>query len=222
MNLTEYMRILVRRGWIMLLLAILAGGGAWFITRDDTPVYQASYRILVQPSRPDLSLTNSTISLLESLRVYLDSELRAAEIIDELQLDMRPGELLSNTATAVDQFRFTVQIQVQSTDPDIAKSIAAAWGEKLIAYREELNAGLRNEDRVDTRPVDNPTAGQIAPQPRIVGIAGAILGLIVGGIVIFVLEYIESSVVHRREDLERVLGLDVMASIPGYDAPPRG
>lgn len=218
MNLTEYLRILVRRGWIMLLLALLVGGGAWFITRDDTPVYQASYRILVQPSRPDLSLTNSTISLLESLRVYLDSELRAAEIIDELQLDMTPGQLLANTATAADQFRFTVQIEVEDTDPDVARLIAAAWGEKLIAYREELNAGLRREDRVDTRPVDNPAVGQIAPQPRIVGIAGGILGLIVGGVVIFVLEYIESSVVYRREDLERSFELDVLASIPGYEA----
>lgn len=218
MSLTEYVRILVRRGWIMVLLALLVGGGAWFITRDDTPVYQASYRILVQPSRPDLSLTNSTISLLESLRVYLDSELRAAEIIDELQLDMTPGQLLANTATQADQFRFTVQIEVEDTDPEVAKAIAAAWGEKLIAYREELNAGLRREDRVDTRPVDNPTAGQIAPQPRIVGVAGAILGLIVGGVVIFVLEYIESSVVYRREDLERNFELDVLASIPGYEA----
>ncbi len=221
MNLTEYVRILVRRGWIMLLLAILAGGGAWFITRDDTPVYQSSYRVLVQPSRPDLSLTNSTQGLLESLRVYLDSELRAAEIIDELQLDMTPGQLLSNTATAADQFRFTVQVQVENTDPNVANAIATAWGAKLIAYREELNAGLRREDRVDTRPVDNASAGQIAPQPRIVGVAGALLGLIVGGVLVFVLEYIESSVVHRREDLERILEVDVLASIPSYDGSSR-
>lgn len=217
MNLSEYVRILVRRGWIMLLLAALAGGGAWLITRDDTPVYQATHRILIQPSRPDLSLTESSSRILEPLRVYLDSRERAQEVIDLLQLDMTPGQLLADTATAADQFRFTIQIEVESTQPDVAVAAAQAWGQLLIEYREELNAGNRREDRVDARPVDAPTVGQIAPQPRIVGIAGAILGLIVGGVIVFVLESIESSVVRRRDDLERSLDLDVLAVIPSFD-----
>lgn len=218
MNLSEYVRILVRRGWIMLLLALLAGGGAWFITRDDTPVYQATQRILIQPSRPDLSLTESSSRILEPLRVYLDSRERAQEVIDMLQLDMTPGQLLADTSTAADQFRFTIQIEVESTSQQVAVDAARAWGQLLIEYREELNAGNRREDRVDARPVDAPTVGQIAPSPRIVGIAGAILGLIVGGVIVFVLEYVESSVVRRRDDLERSLDLDVLAVIPSFDA----
>ena len=35
--------------------------------------------------------------------------------------------------------------------------------------------------------------------------------------VVFVLEYVESSIVRRREDIERVLDLPVLASIPDME-----
>jgi len=41
-----------------------------------------------------------------------------------------------------------------------------------------------------------------------------VLGAIVGVIIIFVLEYLESSVVRRREDLERMMEIPVLATIP--------
>lgn len=217
MNLMEYGRILLRRGWIMLLLAALAGAGAWFFVRDDTPIYRASQVILLQPSRSDFGLTEATRLLINPLVVYLNSEDRAQDVINERRLDVQAGELLANTTFAADQFRLTVQIDVDSPHQDIALTAAQQWGQTLIDFRNERNQLARFEDRVEAIPV-RLTVGQIAPRPTIMGAAGAILGFLIGAVIVFVLEYVESAVVHRREDLERGLSLDVLATVPSFDA----
>lgn len=213
MKLTEYIRILVQRGWIMVLLAIIAGSSAFLISRGQTPVYRATQLVLIEPSRTDFGLAQTAGLLLDPSVVYLRSTERAEEIIADLRLDMTPGQLLSNTFIASDRLRLTIQIDVDSTDQQLAGDVARAWGQQLVDYRVELNQQARREDRVNARLVDSPSIGQQAPRPRILGAAGAILGLLVGGVIIFVLEYIENSVVRRREDVERMEML-VMASIP--------
>jgi capsular polysaccharide biosynthesis protein len=54
----------------------------------------------------------------------------------------------------------------------------------------------------------------LRPRPLINAAAGAILGLLLGGIIVFVLEYLESSIVRSREDVERSLDIPVLAAIP--------
>ncbi len=217
MNLTEYLRILARRGWIMLLLAVIAGGVAFFLARQQDPVYQATQRVVIQPSRPDLGLSEASRSLLNPLVQVIDSETVAGEIIEDLSLDMTPGQLKSNVTITADQFRFFIQIDVQSGNPQEAFTVARAWGQALQDYRIQQNADARREDRVFAVMPDLPAVGQIAPRPRILGIAGGLLGLLVGGVIVFVLEYIESSVVRRRDELEIALEVPVLAAIPGFD-----
>jgi capsular polysaccharide biosynthesis protein len=217
LNLTEYLRILARRGWIMLLLAVIAGGVAFFLARQQDPVYQATQRVVIQPSRPDLGLSEASRSLLNPLVQVIDSETVAGEIIEDLSLDMTPGQLKSNVTITADQFRFFIQIDVQSGNPQEAFTVARAWGQALQDYRIQQNADARREDRVFAVMPDLPAVGQIAPRPRILGIAGGLLGLLVGGVIVFVLEYIESSVVRRRDELEIALEVPVLAAIPGFD-----
>jgi capsular polysaccharide biosynthesis protein len=44
--------------------------------------------------------------------------------------------------------------------------------------------------------------------------AGGILGLLLAGVVIFFLEWVESGVVRSANDVERNLGLSVLGAIP--------
>lgn len=218
MNLTEYVRILARRGWIMLLLAVIAGGSAYFLSREQEPVYRASQVVLIQPSRFDLGITEASVRLLNSLAVYIDTETIAQSVIEDLKLDMKAGELKSNVTIAPDQLRLTIQIDVDNKDPQVASNVALAWGRKLEAYRNEQNRLARREDYVIAIPIDTPVISQKSPRPKITGAAGAILGLLVGGVIVFVLEYLESSVVRRSEELERMINAPVLASIPNIDS----
>ncbi|MBC7870605.1 MAG: hypothetical protein H7Y09_07175 [Chitinophagaceae bacterium] len=218
MSLVDYFRILIRRGWILLLLALLAGGSAYLLSRGQTPVYTATQTVLIQPSRTDLGLAEASIRLLEPLAVYLTSNERAQDIIDSAQLDMTAGQLLGATKFDTDQFRLTIKIEVESTDQSLASQIARAWGQELVDYRDQRNRVAQREDRVDAILPDSPVIAQVAPRPTFIGAAAAILGLLIGGIIVFVLEYIESGIVRHRDDLERQLEIPVLASIPHFDA----
>lgn len=218
MNLSEYVRILLRRGWIFVLLAVIAAGSAYAFSRQQAPVYRATQNVVIQPSRADLGLAEASVRLLNSLVAIIDSEQRAQIIIERLALDLVPGELMSMTTIAADQFRLVIRIDVEGGNQSEAFDIARAWGQSLVDYRDEQNALARREDRVFAIMPDLPQMAQVAPKPTVNAIAGGILGLLVGGVIVFVLEYLESSVVRRREDLERSLKVDVVATIPDFDA----
>lgn len=217
MNLIDYVRILARRGWIMLLLALIVAASAFFVSRMQTPVYRSTQLVLIQPSRSDFGLTEASRLQLNSYAVYLDSELIAQRIIDDLRLDMTPGQLKSSVTIAPDTLRLVVRIDVRSTDGDLANDIARAWGQQLVDYRNQENQTSRREDRVNALLPDLPRYSQQSPRPLLTAVAGGILGLIVGGVIVFALEYLESSVVRRREDLERD-DLLVLAGVPPFDA----
>jgi len=214
MNLIDYGRILIRRGWIMLLLAALAAGGAYFLSTRQTPVYRSIQKVLIQPARIALSLTESSRSLLNSLREYLHSSLRAAEVIDSLKLDMTPLQLLENVDIVAVPISLSIEIAVDLPDGELANRVARAWGERLVLFRDQENQESRREDQVNALLQDNPQYSLLQPRPTINAAAGGVLGLLLGGIIIFVLEYLESSVVRRRDDLERGMDIPVLAAIP--------
>jgi capsular polysaccharide biosynthesis protein len=214
MNLMDYVNILLRRGWIMLLLAIIAAASAFVLSRQQTPVYRSTQRVLMQPTRADLGLTEASKTLLGNHVAYLDSEFRAQEVIDRLRLDMTPAQLKNAVTIASDPLNLTIQIDADLPDGDLANDVAREWGNLLIEYRNAENQRARREDHINARLQDNARYTLLRPQPVINTIAGAILGLLLGGVIVFVLEYLESSVVRSRDDLERSAGIPVLATVP--------
>jgi capsular polysaccharide biosynthesis protein len=217
LNLTEYIRLITKRGWILVALALIIGGTAFLISRQQTPIYRATQKVVIEPSRADLGLTESSRGLINQLAVIINSQQVAARIIEQLQLDITPGELMSNVTIAPDQLRLTIQIDVDNPHPGTAQDIARAWGQYLSDYRAERNQSSLREDRIFATMPDLPSVGQHAPRPLFNGIAGALLGLIIGGVIVFVLEYLESAMIRRREDVERITDVKVVAVIPPFD-----
>lgn len=201
----------------MLLLAVIIGGSAYYLSRQQTPVYRASQKVLIQPSRTDLGLTEASRQLLSSNAALLDNWDVAKDIIEQLRLDQIPAELMNDVTIAPDILRMVVQIDVDSPDSALAERIAQAWGQWLADWRNEQNQLNRREDRVEVILLGPPTTSQRSPRPRLTGVAGAILGLLVGAVIAFVMEYLESSIVRRSEDLERALEMPVLAAIPHSD-----
>ncbi|MBC8100939.1 MAG: hypothetical protein H7Y11_15975 [Armatimonadetes bacterium] len=212
MNLLDILRILARRGWIIVLLALFAAGSAYLLTREQTPVYRSTQLVLIQPSRADLGLSVAIVNLLNSYALYLNSSLRAQEIIDQLQLDTTAGELQSRVAVKADTLQLSIQIDVEDSSEAQANRIATGYGLLLKAYRDNINQTQRREDRIDAVIQDIAKASLARPRLTINAAAGGVLGLLVGGVIVFILELIESSVVRRREDLERALNLPVLAT----------
>jgi capsular polysaccharide biosynthesis protein len=217
MNLIDYGSILLRRGWIMILLAIIAAASAFFLSRLQTPIYRATQTVLIEPARADLGLTESATRLVRQYAVRLDSDFTAERVIDTLRLDMTPAELNGATVVNSDALRLTIQIEVELPDAEIARQVAQEFGNQLVQYRFQENQQNRLEDRITASLQDVARVDLDRPRPPLNAAAGSVLGLILGGIIIFVLEYLESAIIRRRDDLERTLTLPVLASIPDIE-----
>ena len=214
MNLVEYGRIILQRGWIMLLLAVLAAGGAFLLSQLMTPVYRSTVQVLIIPSRSDFGLTQAAVQLLNNRVAYLQSDVVANNIIDELSLDMEAGFLRSRTIISPNRDALTIQIDVDMEDPAVGNQLATAWGLALVRWQEELNQEAQRLDRIRAQLQDNPRESLLRPNTRINVAIGAVAGLFLGAIIIFLLEFIESNVIRRREDIERISKLKVLAVIP--------
>jgi capsular polysaccharide biosynthesis protein len=214
MALMDYVRILVRRGWIMILVAAIAAGSAYLLTREQTPVYRSTQIVVLQPSRADLGLSESIIRIMQSYALILRSSLIAEQVIDSLQLDTVPTNLQSRVTVDANTLDLSIQIDVEDMQEQQANQIAAAYGQILIDYQNERNQRARQEDRIEVVPQDTPRASIVRPRPTVNAAAGGVIGMLVGGIIVFTLEVLESGLIRRRSDLESTLALPVIAAIP--------
>jgi len=217
MPLTDYFRILWRRGWILLLLAVLTAAAAFVFSRLQTPVYKATVSVLVKPSRTDFGLTQSAKILLRSYVAWMDTDKRAHDVIEALQIDKEPGSLRGDVTIASDDSRFVIQVDAESENQQLAGDVAQKWAELFVQWRDADNQTQRKEDRVEAEILDAPRLSLDRPKTTINTLAGAILGILLGGVIVFVIEYIESSVIRSAADIERQFSLPVLGAIPVAD-----
>lgn len=217
MSLFDVLNIARRRGWIILLAAALTAASAYAFSKLQTPIYQSTVLISVRPSRPDLGTTETAKRFLRNYVAELQTSTYARKVIEVLGLDTTTDALLGNAIIDSDDSRFTIQIDIRNPNGDLANDIARVWAEEFKNQREIEKARVRREDQIDANILDAPRYSLYRPQTTINVLAGGILGALVGGLIIFVLEYLEANIVRSRQDLERGLGLAVLSSVPALD-----
>ncbi|MEK7326622.1 MAG: Wzz/FepE/Etk N-terminal domain-containing protein [Chloroflexota bacterium] len=217
MTINEYLRILWRRGWILALVAVLTAASAFVFSKLQTPIYKSTIYVLVQPARTDFGLTQSAKILLRSYVAWMDTDRVAADVVDALQLDTLPQALRGNITIASDDSRFVIQIDAKNENGDLANDVAKKWAEFFIQWRNEENQKQRKEDRVDAILLDEPRFVTDRPKTSINTVAGGVLGLLIGGVIVFILEYLESAVIRSATDIERQFNLPVLGAIPATE-----
>ena len=213
MNLTEYIRILVRRGWIILLAVLLTAGAGFAFSKIQTRVYRSTQKILIAPARNDFGLTQTLRQLMNSWASRMDTELRAQEVISALKLDMTPGQLLGAVNVSPDLNNLLINIDVDMADGDVANRVAREYGVQFYEWRNHENQPLRLEDRINAELLDAPRYGLLRPNTTVNIAAGALLGVLIGGAAVFILEYLDSNVVRRTNDVERFLQLPLLGTL---------
>ncbi len=214
MELRDYLRILRKRWWIILLVTLLTAGAAYGFSAIQTPVYKSTIQLSVWPARIDNGAQLAAKSLLRAFAVYVDSDTFAQRVINQLQLEMEAKALNEAVTIESKDEDFLIQIDVLNTDGEQANRIAKAWAEKVVEWRNQENQEQRKEDRVEAAIVQEPSYGKFRPQTTLNTVAGGILGLMLGGLIVFVLEWIESGVLRTPEDVERAMGMTVLGAIP--------
>lgn len=187
----------------------MVAGNAFIFSSFQTPLYKSTVDILIQPASNDFGLSKAPGSG-PARGPDLNTNARAQERIDRLQLDTSPDALRSGVRMEAELDKFLIKIEVISDngEPD---QIANDFGQVLVEWRNAENQRQRREDRVTAQILDQPRYSLYA-RTLLNTIAGGLLGVLLGAVVIFVLEYLEASVLRSRADVERAVTLPVLGT----------
>ena len=218
MELRDYLRILRKRGWIIILTTVLTAAAAWGFSQMQTVEWKSTISVFVRPERIDNGTLLATKQILRGFVRYIDSLNFSQRVINQLGLDMKPDTLKGKVTIASKDEDYIIQIDVVDTDPAQSERVALEWANQFVQWRDQDNLKQRKEDRVDANIVQNPTTGKFRPQTTLNVVAGAIIGLLLGVLIVFFLESIESNILRSSDDVERVLGTNVIGAIPAASA----
>ena len=136
MELKDYLRILRKRGWIILLVMILTAATAFGVSKLQTVEYKSSIQVFVRPERIDNGTLLAVSQILRGFVAYIDSRNFAQRVIDNLQLDMKAEDLIGNVTIASINENYIIQIDVVNTNGKIADDIANEWANQFVLLLE--------------------------------------------------------------------------------------
>ncbi len=215
MPLKEYLRILWKRGWIIIVMAFVTAASAVVFSMLQRPVYRSSIQINVIPARLDLGLTESIKSLMRNYAANIVSNKTLQEVIDRTGQDMTTDMLRSRVKVSSIESDFMIQIDVDDYDPVVAQQLAQSVADVFI---ENVNISMQDQDKADRVGVSAKDAAEPAylqsPKKKINALAGGIFGVLLGTVIVLVLEWLNSGIIRSSTDLERATGITVLGEIP--------
>lgn len=217
MQIRDYWLIVSKRWWIIVVVCVAAAGAALGYSKLEQPIFRSSIRLDVSPSRIDYGLTMVIESLLRQYSSQLQTDRLAERVNDKLKLDLAPQTLRSRIKVSPVPEDYAIEIQVDDPDPNRAKDIAYAWADEFVQQQQVRMAPIDPHDRIEVTIHDNPRPGELnRPKTRQNAMAAGILGIVVGAIIVFFLEYLDDTL-KTAEEVERYSSLKVLASIPTVD-----
>lgn len=180
-----------------------------------TPIYQASTQILVNQTNQEPSSMNSqdiqtNLQLINTYNVIIKSAAILDKVADELDLDMSIASLNGKITVNSAQNSQVVTISVQDEDPAQAVRIANVTAS---VFQEEI-VTLMNVDNVNVLApaVKAAKPSPIKPNPKLNMAIAAVIGLMLGVGIAFLLEYLDTTV-KTEQDIEEILGLPILGVI---------
>lgn len=215
MQLRDYWQVLSKRWWLIVLVAAAAtiGSVVWskFI---ETPIYRATIRLDVSPSRYDYGLTLVIDNLLRQYSQQWQTDKLATAVSERLKLDLSAERLKEKVKVSPIPEDYALEMQVDDPDPNRARDIAYAWADEFVREHQIRMAPIDPTDRIEITIHDKPRPGELnRPKTRQNAVAAGILGLVVAAIAVFVLEFLDDTL-KTAEDIERYLKLTTLGAIP--------
>lgn len=216
MELKDYIKVLRKRWWVIALVALIAIGSAYGFSKTQPTIWRSSIKLSIEPSRgSDYGQVLAIKQILRNYALKLTSGLMAQQVVDKLQLDIHASALLGKVAVNPDEADYTITIEAKDQDAGTAVKIVQTFADLFVQERQLKNLEVAQSDRILVSIADNPAPPDIfSPKTSINMLAGGVLGALLGVIILFALEWLESDVVRSSEDVERYIGLPVIGSIP--------
>ena len=215
-SLQDLFKTLKKRAILILLTMLLAVAAAavtsFFLL---TPIYQASTQILVNQQKVEQNQFNTpyiqaNLQRINTYNVIITSPAILSKVIEQLDLNTTPAALKGKITVNSAQNSQVVNVSVEDPEPYMAVDIANTTAE---VFQEEI-LKLMNVDNVNIlSPAvlsDNPTP--IKPDPFLNMAIAAVIGLMIGVGIAFLLEYLDTTV-KTEQDIEEFLDLPILGLV---------
>ena len=217
MELTEYIEVLLRWGWVIVLVTVLCTTAALGMVKLQTPRYTSMAELTVTPARLELGLSQTVANLLRNYASNVQSESMARRAVERLGLRQPSAAVLRRQIKAeATEAEFRLTIQVTDEDPVFAQRVAQAVAQLLV---EDVQTFAQQQDPLDrlTATMLNggaQPAGQTWPRKKLLAFAGVGGGLVLGLLIALALEWARVEAVRAPQEVEDWVGLPVLGSIP--------
>lgn len=215
MELKQYLRVLLSKWWVIALACVITVTSAVVFSEIQPPIYRSSAVLQVIPARYDYGLTLAAEQLLRQFANQIHTTTMAQQVIDELQLDISTDKLLANVTVAPIPEDFLIQIDADRPNPEEARDVASTFAHDFVAFHAAQIMDIDRRDRVQIQILEDARYGWVHwPRTKTLAVAGGVLGLLIGLLLAFGLEYLQSDVLRSSEDVERHVGVVVLGAIP--------
>ena len=215
-DLREYFAIIKKRFWIIALITVVAmvvsGVISFFML---SPVYEAKSTLIVNTEKNEETqmITGDQFSVSQKLAVTYGEIIKSRKVLESvisnLKLDSEYEDLVEKITVSPVKDTQIISISVQDTNPKKARDIA---NEIPKVFEKEVK---RITKANDIQVIDKAILPENPIKPnKIMNVAiAAVLGMMIGLFVVFVLEYLDNKI-KTPQDVEKHLDLPILGVIP--------
>jgi len=195
MELKIYLRILLRKWWIVLSVFLITFTATVVLTFTQAPTYRATATFVTAPASAlevgsfvgGLSVLSGRTEITNTYTEVASSWVIRREAADELALSWDQWKGLS-VESHLRAGTNVMEITVEGSDPVLVRDFANMIGAKTMVYVQELY------EVFDMRPLDQAgvPSSPIKPNKMLYLTLGAILGLVLGVGLAFLSEYLQT------------------------------
>ncbi|ETT85289.1 Wzz/FepE/Etk N-terminal domain-containing protein [Viridibacillus sp. FSL R5-0477] len=190
----------------------IAGGVSYFLL---TPVYEASTQILISQKEIENKQfiaqdVQTNLQLINTYSVIIKSPVILSKVVDNLNLNTRLEVLNNNINVSSEQDSQVINISVQ--DPDLQKAVEIA-NMTAEVFQKDIPT-LMNVDNVKilSPAVDEKNVKPIRPNPILNMAIAALIGLMIGVGIAFLIEYLDKTI-KTEQDVSELLELQILGLI---------
>ena len=212
---SAHLRALIRRAWIVPLVATIAMATTFGVGQFRPRVYRATVYLNVWPARLDFGLQQTIKGLMRNYAGTIRSRENALRVVNDLELDITPEQFIAKLRVEPIESDYRIRVDADDHDRIMARDIAQRAGDVFIEQIKVDMVEQEMRDRVEVTILDNALPGRLVePNWTLDLLASGLFGLIAGVAVVFVLERLDAASIRTSQDAEAQTGVAVLGVIP--------
>ena len=225
MELRRYLTVL-RRRWVLLLVSVVCGLMAGYLSVPSGSTYTAETTIyvgnrqFVAAGALSADQNQGVERVARTFAVMIASEPIARDALQSTGIDASSAQVARRTVAGLIPGTSLIRISYHDADPARARAIANAISDALVEQVQTFEPGatIGGEGDVPVLPAYVFARADLPVVPQGKGaigrlLTGAIFGFVLAAAVAFLLDYLDITP-RSADDLERHLGLPVLGVVP--------